>query len=375
MAMVREAGRPPFETMTPAEARVAYAAGRAAVQPPPAPVASVRDLEAPGLAGPVPLRLFRGVEGDAPLPCLLFLHGGGWVVGDLDSHDGVCRRLAGLAGCAVLAVHYRLAPEHPFPAAVEDAAAALRFLAAEAATLGVDGDRLAVGGDSAGGNLAAVLALMGRDGAVPATALQLLVYPVTDLAREAPSYGRATEGVPLIATTMRWFIGQYAPAGAWESHAGRRAGAAAPGGATPVDTTAPAAAASGTAAGPGGAIRGGAAVTGEAPAGAASTPDRHMDWRTDWRASPLRAASLAGTPPALVVTAGHDPLADEGRAYAARLEAEGVRVTALHLADHAHGLLTMGRVMGATEPVLHLCAAALRDAWRDAGPAPDGGAA
>ena len=175
--------------------------------------------------------------------------------------------------------------------------------AANAPSLGIDPARIAVGGDSAGGNLAAVLALMGRDGTAPEATFQLLFYPAVDMAMDTESYVRLTEGVPLTAASMRYFIDHYAP----------------------------------------------------------NTADR-----LDWRASPLRAASLAGTSPALVLTCGHDPLADEGRAYAARLEADGVRVTALHLADQVHGLLTMGRVLGGADPVLQFAAATLRDCWRSA---------
>ncbi|WP_298959796.1 alpha/beta hydrolase [uncultured Methylobacterium sp.] len=302
---IRESGRPPFEALTPDAAREAYSAGRAALQPPPDPVAEVRDLAAPGEAGPVPLRLYRGAGTDpaAVLPCLLYLHGGGWMLGSLDSHDGICRRLANGAGACVIAVDYRLAPEHPFPAALRDAAAALAFVAAEAGALRVDPARLAVGGDSAGGNLAAVLALMGRDGTLPRSAFQLLLYPVVDLAMTGDSYARVTGGVPITAATMRWFVDHYAPDPGVRSH---------------------------------------------------------------WHAAPLRAGSLAGAPPAFVLTCTHDPLRDEGRAYAARLEREGVPVTALHLSDQMHGILTMGRAIGATAPVLAFAAAALREAWRSA---------
>ncbi len=303
LELVRAAGRPAFETLSPAEARQAYAASRAVLQPLPDEVAETRDLSIPGPGGPLPLRLYRGMgTSDAgALPGLLYLHGGGWVIGDLDSHDGVCRRLANLAACRVIAVDYRLAPEHRFPAAVDDAAAALTWVAGHAEALGVDPARIAVGGDSAGGNLAAVLAIMGRDGAAPASVFQLLLYPAVDLAMASGSYARITEGVPLTAATMRYFVDHY-------------------------------------------------------------TPDAGQ--RLDWRASPLRAESLAGTPPALVLTVAHDPLADEGRAYAERLETEGVRVAALHLADQIHGMLTMGRVIVSGDAVLQYAAAALRDAWR-----------
>ncbi len=305
LELVRASGRPPFEALSPAEARAAYLAGRPVLQPTPDEVAETRDLAIPGPGGPLPLRLYRGLgtsEAET-LPALVYLHGGGWVIGDLESHDGVCRRLANLAACRVIAVDYRLAPEHRFPAAVDDAAAAMAWVAGNAAALGVDPRRIAVGGDSAGGNLAAVLAIMGRDGTAPAAMFQLLLYPAVDLATESGSYARVTKGVPLTAASMRYFIGHYAPDPAQ---------------------------------------------------------------RLDWRASPLRADRLAGTPPALVLTVAHDPLADEGRAYAGRLEAEGVRVTALHLADQIHGILTMGRVIGLADAVLQYAAAALRDAWRPA---------
>jgi len=298
MALVRATGRPAFETLTPEEARTAYAAGRLVLQPAPEDVADVEDHMVARPGGPLLVRRYRGVGAPDPAPALLYLHGGGWVMGSIASHDGVCRRLANLAACHVVSVEYRLAPEHPFPAAIEDAQAGLAWLA-EAP--GVDRARLAVGGDSAGGNLAAVLALMGRDGTVPRTAFQMLLYPATDLAMATGSYARNTADVPLTAGTMRYFVDHYAP--------------------TAAD-------------------------------------------RVDWRASPAVASSLAGTPPAFVLTVGHDPLADEGRAYAARLEAEGVRVAALHLSDQVHGMLTMGRVILAGDVALRTAALAMMDAWR-----------
>lgn len=300
--LIRDVGRPPLHTLSPAEARAASAASRAVLQPDPQEVAEVAELACPGPAGAVPLRRYRGLGAPAegPLPCLLYLHGGGWVIGDLESHDQLCRALANHLGAEVIAVDYRLAPEAVFPAAVDDAAAALRFVVAEAASLGIDPARIAVGGDSAGGNLAAVLALMGRDGTVPAPGFQMLLYPATDMAGNTPAYQRFLEGYPLTTATMRWFIDHYIP-----DHA----------------------------------------------------------QRIDWRASPLRAASLAGTAPAFVMTCGHDPLVDEGIAYARRLDAEGVNVTHLHVADQMHAYLTMGRFIPASDLTLRQAAAALRVHW------------
>jgi acetyl esterase len=289
--MIRASGRPRFETLETEAARVQYAAGRAVLQPPAPDVAEARDLRLPSGVG---MRLYRpqGSSASDVLPCLIFAHGGGWVFGDLDTHDHLARSLANAAGCAVLSVDYRLAPEHVFPTAVDDYAAAVAFAAANAGTLGIDAARLAVGGDSAGGNLAAVAALMSRDGSLPPLRLQVLLYPVTDMAQTHDAHARFTNGLPLTADGMHWFRDRYAP--------------------------------------------------------------EPSSW-TDWRASPLRAASLAGTAPAFVVTVGHDPLCDEGRDYALRLEREGVRVTHLHVADLLHGALTMTAIV---RPAIELIGAA-----------------
>lgn len=287
------AGRPPFESMTPEAARTLYRDGRRAMQLPPPEVAEVRALDADG----VPARFYRGV--DAVDGCgLLYLHGGGWVLGDLDSHDGVCRTLANAARCRVVAVDYRLAPEHPYPAALDDASAALSYVVRHAASLGIDPAQIAVGGDSAGGNLAALLALAGRDGRGPAPCFQLLLYPATDLACMHPSYDAFTAGVPLTASGMRWFRDQY---------------------------------------------------LGQHPAADPAT-------------SPLRA-ELAGLPAAYVLTAGYDPLRDEGIAYAAAMEAAGVPVTHTHMATQVHGFLTMDRIIRGSATGLAMAAAALRHGW------------
>ena len=307
LELARKAGRPPFEALSPGEARAAYAASWDVLQPPAAEVASMRDLTIAGPAGDLALRVYRG-SGTAPdeqLPCMVFLHGGGWVIGNLESHDRLARILANQARICVVAVDYRLAPEHRFPAALDDCAAALKWVVANTGLLAITPGRIGIGGDSAGGNLAAVLALMGRDGSAPATMFQALIYPVTDLTATSASYQRVTAGLPLTAATMHWFIDHYAPE-------------------------------------------------------AAS--------RRDWRASPLLAKSLAGTPPALVLTVAHDPLCDEGRAYAQRLEDEGVRVTALHLADHMHGMLMHGKLIAASNLMLDFVATLVGDALRRGAP-------
>jgi len=297
--MVKEANRPAFETVSPAEARAAFMAARPVLGPEPMPVAELRDLAIPGPAGPIPARLYRPSEGGS-LPALVFFHGGGWVVGNIDSHDTVCRHLANRADCAVVSVDYRLAPEHKFPAAVEDCFAATAWAADNNAALGIDARRLAVGGDSAGGNLAAVVSLMARDRGAPRISYQLLIYPAVDAAMTHPSIARFAEGYLLTRATMRWFYDQYL----------------------------------------------------RAPEDAA-----------DWRVSPLAAADLVGVAPAFVLTAGFDPLCDEGDAYAARLAAAGVPVRHRRFADQIHGFAMNGKIIRAAEAALDDTAAALKQAW------------
>ena len=242
-------GGPATSSLTPNEAREGYRLLRAA-DGELEEVASVVDEDVAG----VPCRVYRRAgSGDGPLPVLAWFHGGGWVIGDLDTADATVRRLANRSGCSVVSVDYRLAPENPFPAAVDDCWAVTAELA--------QSSPVAVGGDSAGGNLAAVVALLARDAGVELRH-QLLVYPVVDLSAESASYAENGEGYLLTADTMRWFIAHY------------------------------------------------------------TSPEQ----RTDWRASPLLAEDLAGVAPAHVITAGFDPLRDEGDAYAARLAEAAVAV-------------------------------------------------
>jgi len=299
--LIKAAGRPPFEQLTPDEARQAYMNSRRLLQPEPEEVAESRDTTVSGPHGPIPVRLYRpaGTAAADILPAMVYYHGGGWLLGGLDSHDVVCRRFANAARCRVVSVDYRMAPEVKFPAAVDDCAAVTDWAIQQAASLGIDPAKVAVGGDSAGGNLAAVMALMARDGTLPPLAYQLLIYPATDMAMTSVSAQTVRDGVPLTSSTMKWFIDHYM---------------------------------------------------------------RSRSDELDWRASPLRAASVAGTAPALVLTVGHDPLRDEGIAYAQRLEREGVRVIHIHYSDQVHGFMSMGKMIRAADQAIDQMARALHKA-------------
>jgi acetyl esterase len=291
-----EKGVPPTHTLTPAQARAFYRDRRGFTQPEPPAMAEVRDLR----AGDVPLRLFRPVLTDQALPVLLYLHGGGWTIGDLDTHDVLCRQLAVEAGCAVVSVDYRMGPEHRFPAAVEDCVQAFGWVLSHAVDLNLDPRRIAVGGDSAGGNLAAALCLVQREAGQPLPGFQLLIYPATDMRAVAPSHTTNGQGYMLTNDSIAWYRGNYI--------------------ADPAD------------------------------------------W-ADWRASPLLAASHAGLPPALVLTAGFDPLRDEGLQYANVLSAAGVSTQYVCFERQIHGFITMGRVIEEAHTAVGLCGAALRRAW------------
>ncbi|GAB2887477.1 alpha/beta hydrolase [Uliginosibacterium flavum] len=270
----------------------------------PEAVASAVDIEISRrehAGGALPARLYRpaGTSPETVLPVMLWLHGGGWVLGDLESYDPWCRALANACGIAVLALDYRLAPEHQFPAGVDDAWFALKWLASAAAGLQLDAAQVTVGGDSAGGTLAAVLCLMARDAGGPAIAQQLLIYPATDLLTEFGSARQYGAGHFLERETMLWFQHNYF----------------------------------------------------------ARELEKH-----DWRASPMLAASHAGLPPALVITAECDPLADDGAAYAAKLVASGVAARHLQFEGMVHGFVTMFKLFVEARMALDEIAAALRAA-------------
>lgn len=303
---VARANLPAYPEIGAAAARALYRETRGKLAAPPPEVARVEDLRATGAAGELPVRVYRplGAADEERLPVLVYFHGGGWTIGDLDTHDVPCRELANLARCAVVAVDYRLAPEHKFPAAFDDAVAATRWVHAHAHALGLDSSRLAVGGDSAGGNLAAAVAIALRGAPGLRLLMQTLIYPAVDQAADTPSHAAFADGYLLTRDAIAWFKANY--------------------------------------------LRG---------------PEDERDWR----ASPLRAGDLAGLPPAYVITAGFDPLRDEGRAYADALRAAGVSVTYECFEGMIHGFITMGGAIAAAHHALYRAALGLKRAFAQAG--------
>ncbi|MES2716251.1 MAG: alpha/beta hydrolase [Pseudomonadota bacterium] len=295
---IRRAQRVPFHAMTPAEARAVYDKAAEVLEPPRAPLARVQGLHIPAADGtPLPARLYA--PSHARLPVLLYLHGGGFTIGGLETHDSLCRQLAQRSGGAVLALDYRLAPEHRFPTAVDDAWAAMSWLAGPGAdSLGLDGSRLAVGGDSAGGTLAAVSAIHARDRGLR-LALQLLITPGTTAHQDTASHRLFANGFLLDAANIGWFFDHYI--------------------------------------------------------------DVHH--RRDWRFAPLEADDLEGVAPACVLLAECDPLVDEGIAYADRLRAAGVPVQLELARGLTHDFIKMGRALKEAGTAQQQAADALREAW------------
>ncbi len=285
---------PPFESLTPAEARAQM---RQTVGTP-EEVARIEDRVIPGPHGDIPVRVYEP-KGVGPFPLLVYFHGGGWVIGDIESHDMPCRSLANASGCVVVSVDYRLAPEHKFPVPLDDCFAATAYVAEHASQFNGDASRLAVGGDSAGGNLAAVVAQMARDRGGPPIKFQLLVYPVTNFDFGTVSYKDNGTGYFLGESTMRWFWAHYL---------------------------------------------------------------NHDGEGTDPQASPMRADDLRDLPPALVITAEFDPLRDEGEAYAERLQEAGVPVTMHRYDGMIHGFWSMFALIPQGQTAIHEGGAALRAA-------------
>lgn len=292
----RRDGAPQLYTLSLAEARAADLASIRAGGGDPEPVHEVRDTSVPGPAGDIPVRVYRPSTG-GPLPLLVYFFGGGWTLGSIDTSDGICRSLANSAGCLVVTAGYRLAPEHRFPAAVDDCYAATAWIASHATDFGADPARIAVGGDSAGGNLAAAVALLARDRGGPRLAGQLLVYPNTDYLSDTESM--RDNGDP-------WLFNHHSVAWYWQHYLG--------------------------------------------------TPD---DGRNPL-ASPLRADDLGGLPPALVVTAEYDPLRDQGEEYGHRLADAGVPAVVSRYPGTVHGFFAMAGTVDAGRAAIAEAAGALR---------------
>jgi acetyl esterase len=299
--MIKEADRPPYRDVPVAEARQGYQAMVQLLDPEEEAIHRTEDRTIPGPAGEIPLRLYwprELVKGES-LGVLIFLHGGGFVIGDLDTHDPLCRRLCNRGDCIVVSVEYRLAPEHPFPASGEDCIAAMQWCAQNAAELGGDSGRLAVGGDSAGGNLSAVCALHARDNGGPDLRLQLLIYPAVAPRMDSASHAAFGEGHLLTSENMQWFMEQY--------YGGR-------------DLT-------------------------ENPAFA-----------------PAIAADHSGLAPAEIIVAGYDPLRDEGMAYAETLSAAGVPTNLVNYEGAVHAFMQFHGTSAACRDAVDHCGAVLKRA-------------
>lgn len=292
------AGGKPFHDMSPAEARQAIETMFAAFRGQPKEVAKIEDRKIPGPAGQIPVRIYTP-RGNGPFGVLVFFHGGGWVIGNIETHDVLCRDLTDGAGCVTVSVDYRLAPESKFPAAPDDCYAATKWVAENAGAINADANRIAVGGDSAGGNLAAVVSQMARDKGSPKIACQLLIYPATDCANETPSQREFTkDGYILSKADMEWFYSHYL---------------------TAKDKTNP-------------------------------------------YACPGVAKNLAGLPPAFVLTAEIDPLRDEGEAYGEALRKAGVKVKAKRYNGVCHGFVSMASMIDLGKQAVAECCGELRAA-------------
>ena len=298
MQLMIDKAVPPVHTMTPEEARASYRSRRAFTQPDAPEVFKVQNKVVSDNGVNVPVRVYHphAAQSHQTLPGLVYLHGGGWTIGDLDTHDVLCRSLCLQAGIVVVSVDYRMGPEHKFPAAYDDSVAAFNWTVAHAASLGIDASRIAIGGDSAGGNLAAA-ACLGLRGQSVQPAFQLLIYPATIMWQDTPSYHANGKGYMLTKESIAYYTESYL---------------------------------------------------------------RNREDAKDWRASPQLAESHAGLPPAFVMTAGFDPLRDEGLMYANALTKAGVSSQYICFERQIHGFITMGRVMQEANTAVSLCASALK---------------
>ncbi len=294
-------GRPLLHTLAPVTARTAYREGRQFAVADPEPVALVINKNIPGPHGPIPLRIYRPdvFKFDASAPALIYFHGGGWTIGDIETHDSLCRQYANQTPCVVVAVDYRLAPEFSCPVPVEEGLAVIDWLAKESSLLGIDPERLAVGGDSAGGNISAVICLELRDRGGIKLVHQMLIYPATDQNMAFDSHQSRGQGFFLTNELMFYFRNNYLPA-------------------------------------------------------------QNFD---DWRASPLKAVRFTELPPATIITAGFDPLLDEGYAYAQELKKSGVPTVYKCFEDQIHGFINLGKVTTKAREAIQFTASELHKAF------------
>lgn len=299
LEQMEAAGAPPMDSLSPEEARATT--DFSALAGAPEEVGKVENRNIPGPGGEIPVRIYTP-KGEGPFPALVYYHGGGWVIGNLETVDVPCRLLANRANCVVVSVDYRLAPEHKFPAAADDSYAAAKWVVENAASIQVDVERVAIGGDSAGGNLAAVVALMARDKGEISLAYQMLVYPVTNHSYATESYTENADGYLLTKDSMVWFWNHYL---------------------------------------------------------------RNEEDGKNPYASPLQAEDLSGLPPALVLTGEFDPLRDEGEAYAERLREAGVQVEAKRYDGMIHGYFWMPGVLEQGRQSIEHAAKALKQVFED----------
>ena len=298
MQLMIDKGVPPVNSMTPVEARASYRSRRTFTQPDAPEVFKVEDKVVSYEGVNVPVRVYHphAAQSQAALPGLVYLHGGGWTMGDLDTHDVLCRSLCLQADIVVVSVDYRMGPEHKFPAAYDDTVAAFNWTVTHAASLGIDASSIAIGGDSAGGNLSAA-ACLGLRGQAVQPAFQLLIYPATIMWQDTASYHANGKGYMLTQESIAYYTENYL---------------------------------------------------------------RNREDAKDWRASPQLAESHAGLAPAFVMTAGFDPLRDEGLMYANALSKAGVSAQYICFERQIHGFITMGRVMQEANTAVSLCASVLR---------------